>query len=107
MSYYTDDPHSVRVDFFKKSGKWYVTEAVIWKTYKGSPTEGGKLISDAFAEALVAHLRDPETGKVRLMDMTAVCLEPYHEHAHPQMMAVERAVGVVDGTVPKYKPVRA
>jgi len=27
---FTEDETVVRVDFFKESGKWYVTEAVKW-----------------------------------------------------------------------------
>lgn len=107
MGNYSDKANSVRVDFFKKSGEWYCTEAVEWKTYDGTLTEGGKLIHDAFAETLVAHLRDPKTERVRLDDMTAVCLEPYHEHAHPLMLSVKEAVAIVDGIAPKYKPLRA
>lgn len=107
MSNYSDKANSVRVDFFKKSGKWYCTEAVDWLTYEGSPDKGGKLIHDAFAETLVKHLRDNATGRTRLGDMTAVCLEPYHEHAHPLMLSVKDAVAIVDGTAPKYKPLRA
>lgn len=83
------------------------TEAVEWRTYEGAPDKGGKLIHDAFAEALVAHLRDSETGHVRLDDMTAVCLEPYHMHSHPLMLTVKDAVAMVDGTAPKYKSPRA
>lgn len=85
MSNYSDDSASVRVDFFKDSGKWYCTEAVKWKTYSG------KLIHEAFAEALEAHLRNP-SGGYRLDDMMAVCLEPYHEHAHPLMLPVKEAI---------------
>jgi hypothetical protein len=102
MGNYSNDAASVRVDFFKESGKWYTTEAVKWKTYFAP-----MLVEDAFAEVLVDHLRDPETNEVRLLGMTAVCVEPYHENARPQMMTVERAVAVVDGTAPKYKPLRA
>ena len=107
MGNYSDKASSVRVDFFKKSGKWYCTEAVEWKTYEGEVDKGGKLIHDAFAEALVAHLRDPETKRVRLDDMTAVCLEPYHVHSHPIMLGVKEAVARVDGTTPKNRPMGA
>lgn len=105
MGNYTDKANSVRVDFFRASGKWYVTDAVEWLTYEGSPAKGGKLIHDAFAEALVTHLRgEPNVGRTRLEDMTAVCLDPYHEHAHPLMMTVKDAIAIVDGTRPKYTP---
>ena len=84
MSHYSDKSESVRVDFFKESGKWGYTEAVIWTgSYRY------------------------DKGNVRHRGMTAVCLEPYHEHSHPIMMTVDHAVALVDGTVPKYQPLAA
>jgi len=77
MSHYSDDPAMVRVDFWKQSGKWYITEAVKWSgSWKGS--EQG--IHDAFAQSLRDHFAKRPT---RLSDMDATCLEPYHEHSHP------------------------
>jgi hypothetical protein len=69
---YSDDESMVRVDFFRKSGKWYTTEAVKW-------TGGWDNVSihDAFKKSLRDHLGD------RLSDMNAVCLHPYHRYAHP------------------------
>ena len=79
---------------FKDSGKWYCTESVEWKTYDEF-SKGGKSIDHAFAEALVHHLTG-EKGKVRLQGMTAVCLDPWHEHTHPQMMKVSRAIEIIE-----------
>lgn len=92
MGNYSDDAGSVRVDFFKPSGKWYCTEAVKWTgPYLGTDEATGKitLIHDAFAHSLAEHLgrQDPW----RLEDMVAVCLEPYHEHSHPLMVRVADA----------------
>jgi len=71
MTHYIHDATSVRVDFFKPSGKWYETEAVKWiGGYDGD-------IHEAFAESLRQHLGN------RMCDMDAVCLEPYHRFAHP------------------------
>jgi len=72
---YSEDDSMVRVDFFKTSGKWYTTEAVKW-------TGGYKdvCIFDAFRQSLRDHFKD---NPDRLEGMTAVCLEPYHEHSHP------------------------
>lgn len=71
---YSEDPSMVRVDFFKTSGKWYVTKAIKWT----GEWEGTKqLIHDAFAQSLRDNLGD------RLKDMDAICLEPYHEYTHP------------------------
>lgn len=83
---YVEDSSMVRVDFFRPredGGKWYTTEGVKWLTYaEWAGEDSGKLIHDAFQEALEAHLEG------RLRGMIAVCLEPYHEHGHPLMMKV-------------------
>ncbi len=72
---YSDDPAMVRVDFFKASGKWYTTEAVKW-------TGGyhGISLHDSFNKSLREHFKE---SPKRLSEMDAVCLEPYHENAHP------------------------
>lgn len=92
---YSDDNHSVRVDFFKESGKWYCTEAVKFFEYQGQ-------IHHAFAKALALHLKkpngpvSPNDSAYRLSGMTAVCLEPYHDHAHPLMMSVDDAIKLAE-----------
>ena len=71
---YSAEDDMVRVDFFKPSGKWYVTEQVKWT--------GGYsdiLIYRAFQLSL-------ENAKLGYAGMTAVCLEPYHENAFPLMI---------------------
>ena len=79
---YIDDESMVRVDFFKESGKWYTTEAVKWT---GVYTHIS--IHDAFLISLRNHFSSPNKGpNTRLQGMTAVCLEPYHEHSHPLMI---------------------
>lgn len=77
---YTEEPHFCRVDFFKESGKWYVTEAVSFEGLYDEP-----LIHEAFHKALGRHFG----GKPRLQGMKAICLEPYHRHAHPIQVIVE------------------
>jgi len=72
---YSDKNNSVRVDFFRPSGKWYTTEAVLWD----EPFKGG-LIHNVFHSVLKRHL------KGRMSGMWALCLEPYHEHAFPLML---------------------
>ncbi len=72
---YSDNENSIRVDFFKSSGKWYCTEAVLW-TGKFDKS----LIHDEFAESLRDHFQDQPD---RLCAMDAICLEPYHQYAHP------------------------
>lgn len=71
---YSDNSCMVRVDFFKPSGKYYTTEAVDFSgLYHGSTVEN-------FERGLSRHLGD------RLSGMTAVCIEPYAEHAYPVMV---------------------
>lgn len=74
MMGYTEDPTMVRVDFFKESGEWYVTEAVRWT---GGWSVNKRNVHDAFDQSLRDHLGD------RLGNMDAVCLHPYHEYAFP------------------------
>ncbi len=81
------NPQQVEVNFFKPSGKWYVTEEMTWVEWRGEPSNGGLLIGDAFTQSLRAHLSN-DGG--RLDDSWAVCLKPYHEHAYPQMIYVAR-----------------
>ncbi len=87
---YSERDSDVRVDFFKESGKWYTTEAVRWT---GS-WEDGQLIEE-LAVSLFAHLKQPD-GSLRLADMTAICLEPYHKNSYPLMLEVSRVRGLVD-----------
>ncbi len=92
MTNYSDKTSSCRVSFFLtgecgRPRKWYADEAVEWLTYNGDPQNEGKLIHDAFREALDAALLR-EDGSVRFKGMLAVCLDPCHEHAHPLTMIV-------------------
>ena len=74
---YSNNDAMIRVDFFRTSGKWYVAEAVLWTGGWESKTQS---IFNAFAQSLRDHFKtDPQ----RLSGMDAVCLKPYHQHAHP------------------------
>ncbi len=91
MGNYSEDSSSVRVDFFKPEGKWYTTEAVEWI----GKFEEHALIYEEFADSVWTHLKATTKedirpkGYIRLSDMVAVCLEPFHPHSHPLMMKVE------------------
>lgn len=74
---YSEAEDSVRVDFFKDTGKWYETLGIKWT--------GGYRNCD-IREALLKSVRDHFGGNRRLSGMTIVCLEPYHEHSHPIMI---------------------
>lgn len=79
MSNYSDKPGSVRVDFFKESGKWYATEAVDMT---------GEYEDWNIWEALKRHFPRRDNGTFRYSGMWAVCLNPYSKHAHPVMFKV-------------------
>ena len=74
---YTTDDSIVRVDFFKPDGKWYTTEAIQWIGYRYID------ILDAFENSLKESIGNKFSG------MTAVCLNPYHEHSHPVSMVIK------------------
>jgi hypothetical protein len=76
MGYHESDS-MCRVDFFTQSGKWKYTEAVDWTGFYDVP-----LIHNAFQGALDRHLAG------RMKGLNAVCIKPYHVHAHPIMLAV-------------------
>lgn len=80
MSNYTSDERSCRVDFWKESGKWYTTEAVIFSDSEFN----SKDIHGSFKKALKEHFN----GNVRMEDMRATCLEPYHAYSHPISLIV-------------------
>lgn len=80
-------PSVVRVDFFKASGKWYTTETVDMGATYQEP-----LLDDAVAKALFNYLKKPSKPggvcELRLSEMTAVILDPFHEHNLPVMLRV-------------------
>jgi len=82
MTHYSDDENMVRVDIFKPSGKWYTTFAIEWnlKHYLAEDI----MLRPALLEAVKSH---PDGNLAS--GWIIVCLEPYHEHAHPQMITVE------------------
>lgn len=75
---YTTEEGMVRVDFFKPSGKWYMTEAVDMSTWYDVPN-----IHDAVGRALNAS-RPVAAGW--WTQFTVVVAEPYHVYAHPVMI---------------------
>ena len=63
---YTDNPGMVRVDYFKPSGKWYMTEARDMSGFYHEP-----LVQDAVRLALQRDGR-------WLTNFTIVVMNPYH-----------------------------
>lgn len=77
MTHYTDNPGMVRVDYFKPSGKWYMTEAHDMSDYYNDPD---------IHRAIEAML---ERDGRNLKHFTRVILEPYHQNACPIMLVAE------------------
>lgn len=86
MSNYTDNANSCRVDFFKTTGKWYISEAVIFQDDlydELNPTR-------ALLKALYRHFfkGGEKAEKPRLCGMTAVCIEPHLQYCVPIIAVV-------------------
>ena len=82
MGYIEDDSY-VRVDFFIpriNGAEYYTTESVKWT---------GDWEKDLITEAFHKSLKDHFGNNPRLIEMYAVCLEPYHRHCFPQMVIVK------------------
>jgi hypothetical protein len=79
MTHYGTHPNHVRVDYFKPSGKWYMTESIdmdtVWDAVDMRKTIG---------EALDASRPDRHSGWWE--QFTVVVLEPYNKNAHPVMI---------------------
>lgn len=74
MTHFSDTPGMVRVDYFKSSGKWYMTEAHDMTEFWDELS-----IHEAVRKTL-------ERDGRFLPYFTIVVLEPYHRNAHPVMI---------------------
>ena len=79
MRNYSDKESSVRVDFFKPTGKWGYTEAVDMKDVYDAED-----MKSAVKAAVIKHLNG------RLKGTIAVVLDPYHPYSHPVMFEVPK-----------------
>lgn len=83
---YIDNPNMVRVDLFKGSGKWYCTVSLNWDRYRSVNAQDGSEdvedIRSTFYRCMASQFQNRFSG------LTAVCLEPYHEHEHPLMIFI-------------------
>ena len=93
MGFSTNDK-MVRVDVFKESGKWYLTTELFWDRYNSYIPEEDQNNEDLMAGKLVETIHDTferlalKQFAGRYQGMIAVCLEPYHEYAHPLMIRI-------------------
>ena len=80
---YTEKSESVRVDFFKESGKWHGTREMIWDRFQSQCSKNDyESIHDIFERCL------SQSYPIQYSGMYAVCLYPYHENAHPLMIKI-------------------
>lgn len=75
MTNYSDNPGNVRVDYFKPSGKWYMTEQHDMTDFWEEPN-----VHDAVRKTL-------ERDGRFLRQFDIIVLEPYHQSAYPIMFA--------------------
>jgi hypothetical protein len=74
MTHYNDNPGMVRVDYFKESGKWYMTEAHDMSDFYDELS-----IYTAVEKMLVRDGR-------YLRHFHILVMEPYHRNAYPVMI---------------------
>jgi hypothetical protein len=82
MPNYSDNPGHVRVDFYKPSGKWYMTEQLTMGDGYNGP------IFDALEAALVRTFGEKRAERLRAQYIIVV-QEPYHANAFPLMLLPE------------------
>jgi hypothetical protein len=80
MTHFSENPGMVRVDYFKPSGKWYMTEAIDMSEF----WDHGIIPNEAVKKALDASRPKREPGWWR--QFTVVVTEPYHKSAYPVMI---------------------
>lgn len=83
MTHYSENPGMVRVDYWKPSGKWYMTEAIDMSDYWGLPD-----LFKAIELSLDESRPTREPGWWR--QFTVTVSEPYHEKAYPVMFVADR-----------------
>lgn len=78
MTNYSSNESMVRVSRFKPSGKWYDDQAIDMAGHYAAPS-----LRDAILECWETQGSAPRRLEPGWM---LVCLEPYHQHAHPQLI---------------------
>lgn len=79
MTHYSQHPGMVRVDFYRPSGKWYMTEEMQMDRHYGDLS-----IYNAVEESIKEAF--PDTGMRWLSQFIVVVAEPYHTNAFPVML---------------------
>lgn len=83
MTHFSDKPNSVRVDFFKPGGKWYMTEA------HEMPDESYDHYDMWSAIGKVLDESRPDRPAGWWKQFTIVVMEPYNKNAVPVMIVAK------------------
>lgn len=75
--HYAENPGSVRVEFFKPSGTWYMTEAWDMSAYYLEPLGPAEAVRKMLDE------EPSRRGAGLRSSFIVVVLDPYHKHAFP------------------------
>lgn len=79
---YSENSDSVRVDYFKPSGKWYMTEALDMSGYWDEASVYSAVIKSLDDAWNLRHGGRPSAWR----QFTIVVLEPSHRNAYPVMI---------------------
>lgn len=83
MTHFTMKPNSVRVEFFKPGGKWYMTEA------HEMPDEAYENWDMWTTIGEVLNASRPDRPRGWWKQFTVVVLDPYNKNSHPIMIVAE------------------
>lgn len=93
MTHFSANSYMVRGEVFRTNGKWYMTIAINMNgQYRDFPV--GTAIINAMKE-------DEYQKKLIGSEYILVVLDPYHEHAHPQMIKLSEVEEVDYDDVPE------
>ena len=81
MTNYSEKSGHVKVDFYKPSGKWYMTEQYDMSDYYNAGI--------TVVEAVEMMLKANERGKRLMPQFIVVVDDPYHKNSYPVMLVPE------------------
>lgn len=84
MTNFSNKDNSVRVEFFKPDGKWYMTEAHEMPSEKWEHWDMWTTIGD------MLDASRPDRPKGWWKQFTVVVLDPYNKNAHPIMIVADK-----------------
>ena len=93
MTHYAKEPHLVRVDRFRASGKWYDTWQIDMRLWFEHPdlVHAVKMCwEEAYLKAFGVK-STPMTSTITGLNVgwVLVCMDPYHRNSHPILLRSE------------------